>query len=227
MSSRTASSAARNGAAARSEFAGVASQNVRQDCVVVRLLAPIREFDHAALRPRRRAGGDKDFHRRLRTNHCADVAPVQNRAAGTRGKRPLRFDQRGPHPRHRGDHRGGLRHLTAAERRFVEVGKPQTPRRRDRRLLVVEVATLGDQRRGGRAIKKPSIQVRKPVMGREPPRDRAFARSGRTVDGDDHPQALPGTVCPRRALKIHARRCRAPASPATDHGRLAIPLRVG
>ena len=38
-------------------------------------------------------------------------------------------------------------------------------------------------------------------MGGKPPRDRAFARSGRTVDGDDHPQRFPGRIARDRLLE--------------------------
>ena len=38
------------------------------------------------------------------------------------------------------------------------------------------------------------FKMRKPVVGGKPPRDRAFARSGRTVDGDVPPKRFPGRI---------------------------------
>ena len=73
--------------------------------------------------------------------------------------------------------------------------------------------------------RKPRIQMRKPVMGGKPPRDRAFARSGRTVDGDDHPQRFPGRIARDRLLNPAARL--SSARHAATKGKMAAPLCVG
>src|SRR5271165_7467285 len=75
--------------------------------------------------------------------------------------------------------------------------------------------------------RKPRIQMRKPVMGGKPPRDRAFARSGRTVDGDDHPQRFPGRIARDRLLESRGAAVERPPTTRRTQGGLAVPLYVG
>ena len=189
MSRRIASSAASKGAAARSESRASRLQDIGEDRVVVGVLAPLRQLQGAPLCARLGARRDEDLHRRLGADDRADVAPVEHRPARTRGEAPLRVEQGRPHPRHGGDDRRRLTDRPAAQGPLVEVGETEPARRGNRRRLVVDIAILGDHRRGGRAIEETRVQVRQSVMGREPPGDRAFARSRGTVDGDDHPNA--------------------------------------
>ena len=76
--------------------------------------------------------------------------------------------------------------MAAAQGRLVEIGQAESARGGDRRRLVGDVAILGHEGRGGRAIEEPGVQVRQAVVGGQAPRDRALARCGRAVDGDDH-----------------------------------------
>ena len=104
----------------------------------------------------------KIFTSAPRTDDRADVPPVEHRAARTRGESALGLDQRRADAGHRRDHGGRLAHLAGAQGRLVEIGEAKPAGRGDRRGLVVEVAVLGDQRRGGRAVEQPGVEMRQP-----------------------------------------------------------------
>src|SRR5271154_679161 len=181
--------------------AGVAADDVGQNRLVVGLFAAPDQFERAALRPRRRAGGDEDLHVCFRTDDRADVPAVEDRAAWPGCERALRLDERRANAGHRRNDGRSLAHLACAQRRIVEIAEAQSPRSRNRRGFVVKVAVVSDEGGRDRAVKQPGIEMRQPVMRRNPARDRAFTRGRGAVDGDDHrePPASPGSL-PSAAL---------------------------
>ena len=75
------------------------------------------------------------------------------------------------------------------------VGQAKAARGRDSGLDVVQTLVGLQQACGGRAIEQAGVEMRQAVVRRQAPGDRALARSGRTVDGDDH-----GSAAPRRCI---------------------------
>ena len=156
-------------------IARVALQDVGQNGVVVRPFAAMREFESAPLGAGCGASGHEDLHVRVWGDDRADVAAVENGASRPGSEGALRLEQRLANARHGRDHRSRLAHLAAAQHGLVEIGETEPPCRRDRGAFVVEVAVRADQRRGGRAIKKPGIEMRQAVARGETPGDGALA----------------------------------------------------
>ena len=77
--------------------------------------------------------------------------------------------------RHRRDDRGRLAHFAAAQHDLVEIGEAEAPRRRDRGGFVVKVAVRADQRRRGRAVEEPRVEMRQAVARGEAAGDGALA----------------------------------------------------
>src|SRR5262249_14695176 len=89
------------------------------------------------------------------------------------------------------DDRGRLPDGMAFEHLFVKPAGVERLRGRHRPRDIVEWVAHIDQRLGDRPIDQPGIEMAKPVTGREPFAERAFARGRRSIDGDDHEYSAP------------------------------------
>ncbi len=62
-----------------------------------------------------------------------------------------------------------------------------------------------EQRMGNRAIEQARVEMAKAIMGGEPLAERALARRGRTIDGDDHDSTAPSPrIMPAKSGKLVA-----------------------
>ena len=132
------------------------------------------------------ACGHEYFWARLGTNHAADVAAVEDGAAGPAREAALAFDEGRTDLGDSGDNRRRFRHLAAAQQIFVEAGERQAPRGDNRGLLAGKIATLVHKYPRRCPVKQPGVEMRQTKMPREIARERALAGSGRSVDGDNH-----------------------------------------
>ncbi len=69
---------------------------------------------------------------------------------------------------------------------LVETRRIERLRRRDRRVDIVQAAAGIEQVLGHRAVDQAGVEMAQAVMGRQLLAERALARGGRPVDGDDH-----------------------------------------
>ena len=145
----------------------------------------------AAARPLLRGGGDEQLHPRVRTDDGADVAPVEHRTLRRFGEAPLPGQQSSADLRHRGDPRGRLAHRPLPQARVGQPLRRQVGGRPRRRPRVVEVAPRVEQGQRDRAVEQTGIEMRQAVMQGEPLGERALARGGRAVDGDDEGRVVP------------------------------------
>src|ERR1700737_1095276 len=101
----------------------VAPDDVGEHGGVFGRLALAFELQSPARRPRVNAGRDEYFWARLGTNHGADVAAVEDGAAGAAREAALEFDEGHADLGNSGDNRRRFRHLAAAQQIFVETGE--------------------------------------------------------------------------------------------------------
>ena len=130
-------------------------------------------------------GADEQLGIGRRRDDRADIAPVEDRAAGPRGKIALALDQRGPHRRVGRDDRGRGPRLFGSQRRIGQqrIGKAAS---RQRITGIGRIAAFLRHARAHRPVKQARIEIGQRIMGRERAGDGALARCGRAVDGNNH-----------------------------------------
>src|SRR5579885_2377722 len=131
------------------------------------------------------AGGDEQLHVGVGADHRADVAAVEHRALRLPGEASLEGEQGGSFLQNGGDHRGGAADRLVAQARIVEQRRVEAARRRRGGFGIGRIAAGGEhaQRRG--AVEPPGIEMGQAELCGEVSRQRALARGGRAVDGDD------------------------------------------
>ena len=176
----------------------VALDDFGEDGDIVGPFAPGLQFQGAPRCPRVRARGDEYFGASLRTNHGANIAAIEDGAAGAAGEGALEFDQGRSDFRDRGDDRGRFRHRAAAQASFIEIREGQASRGGDRCVRVGKIAVLLHQSPRRRPVKQASVEMRQAEMPREFARERPFPRGGRAIDGDDHWNRAPSCSIRKR-----------------------------
>ncbi|MNV55256.1 hypothetical protein D3C71_1474860 [compost metagenome] len=182
---------------------GVATADVLQHVGEGDVLASRRQLLPAPLGADLRRGGDIELGCGVGRDDRADVAPVQNGAAGLAGEVLLQLQQGGAHARMAGDPAGRLARVPLGQTRIVrQAAEIQRKGRRFGRLGVAQVLPRIQHRQTDGAIQQARIQMRQAVMGRQTRGDGALARGGGAVDGDDERlgQEFVFLVTSRRAI---------------------------
>ena len=143
------------------------------------------QFGIAALRADLRAGGDEQLGVGVGRDDGADVAAVENGAAGLGGEAALALEQSVADQRVSRDARGDAADRLALQLGVVEVdlrqvagASPRRTRSRGRRPF--------EQVEGDRSVEQSGVHVGQAEMRASARGDRALAARRRPVDGDDH-----------------------------------------
>src|SRR5580704_9234697 len=169
----------------------VAAQEVGQNLFLVRLFAPCPQLQHAAGGAHFGAGDDEQLYVGAGGYDGADIAAVEHGAGGFHGKLALVAHQCLAHLGDRRDHRRRLGDDLQFQGIIVEFLRIERHRRFDGARSVVERIAGIEHRLAHGAIEQPGVEMMQPVDLGEVPRDRALARGGRSVDGDDHDKSAP------------------------------------
>src|SRR5580704_17443053 len=169
----------------------VATQEVVQYLLLVRLFAPRPQLQHAPLGAHLGAGNDEQLHVGAGGDHGADIAAIEHGAGGFHGKLALIAHQCLAHFRDRRDHRRRLGDGLQFQGIVVEFLRIERHRRFDGARGVVERIAGIEHRFADGAVEQPGIEMMEPINLCEVSRDRALAGSRRSVDGDDHDKSAP------------------------------------
>src|SRR5580704_15443161 len=169
----------------------VAAQEVGQYLFLVRLFAPRPQLDDAAGGAHFGAGDDKQLYVGAGGDDGSDIAAVEHGAGRFHGKLALVAHQRLAHLGDRCDHRRRLGDGLQFQGIVVEFLRIERHRRLDGARGIVERIAGIEHRFAHRAVKQSGIEMMQPVDLGQVARDRAFARGGRSIDGDDHDKSAP------------------------------------
>ena len=180
----------------------VTAANVLQHVSEGDVLPPCGQLLPAALGADLGRGGDIELGDGVRGDDRADIATVQNGAAGLTGEVLLQLQKRGAHARIAGDPAGRLARMTLGQARIVrQAGEVQRQGRRLGCSRVAQIPPRVQHRQTHRAIQQAGVQMRQAIVRRQTGGDSALARGGGAVDGDDERlgQDLVFRVTSRRA----------------------------
>ena len=178
----------------------VAAEDVGEDFRFVGALATSLQLESAAAGAHLGRRGDENLHVGVGADHGADVAAVEHGAGRRRGELLLEFEQGRAHVRDRRDDRRRLADLVALERDLVEACGIDRLRRGNGARLVVGVVAGIEQRLRHRAVQQPGVEMAQAVVRGELLAERAFSRSRRSVDRDDHRRSG-NPECPNAAAR--------------------------
>ncbi len=167
--------------------AGVALLDLVKQRIAIHRIAALFQLAGPTFHARLAVGLNEQFHIRIGTDLGADIAPIQNRAAGLKREIALKIEQGGAHfgdHRHfRGKHPG----LCAGEGLEIgQLGCVEPPSRRDCRRLHIRTVYFTGNSQPNRPVKQTGIEMGQAIMAGEPSGQSAFARRGWSIDGDDH-----------------------------------------
>ncbi len=168
VSSRIASDGlACSGATVAAGIALVTRPNIGEHIFVMGRHAALEQLAHPALRADLGRGGDEQFHVGIGRNHRADVAAVEDRAAGLRGK--FAAAARAARPDRRIGRNRSTRSATPARCAAPVVGRVEARARRTARNAsnsLAGIAAPAPQIERDRAVKQAGIHVRQAEMRR-------------------------------------------------------------
>ena len=181
----------------------VATADVLQHVGEGDVLAPRRQLLPAPFGAHLGRGGDIELGCGVRRDDRADVAPIQNGAAGLGGEVLLQLQKRGAHAGMAGDPAGRLARVTLGQAWIVRQAR-QIQRTSGGRsdLGVIQILACIQHGQTNGAIQQARVQMRQAVMGRQTRSNGALAGCGGAVDGDDEGlgQEFVFLVTSRRAI---------------------------
>src|SRR6185437_10315920 len=172
----------------------VAPQKVSQDLLPVGLHAAGLQFGDTTCGTHLRGGGDVELYVGRRRDNGPHIAAVQHGARLPCRESALIVQKRRAHLRYGRHDRRGRGHGLCLQCIFVEFFRIERGSRgRGVDRIVGRMAGI-EHRLGDGPIEQSRIQVMQAVMRGDPARQRAFARGGRAVDGDDQDTSAPSEV---------------------------------
>src|SRR6185312_5359247 len=169
----------------------VAPQKVDQDLLPVGLHAAGLQFGDTTRGTHLRGGGDVELHVGRGGDNGPDVAAVQHRARLPCRESALIVQECRAHLRYGRHDRRGRGHGLCLQCIFVEFFRIERGSRgRGVDRIVGRMAGI-EHRLGDGPVEQSRIQVMQAVMRGHPARQRALARRGRAVDGDDQDTSAP------------------------------------
>ena len=158
--------------------------------VAINHLATRFQLPRPPFHPRLAVGLDEQFYVGVRADDRADVTPVQDGTVGLGGKSPLVVEQRLSHRSDDSDLRGQVTDLGREQKLRLDVGLVEVFRRSNGADFELVLALIGLHGAADGAIEQAGIEVRQRVVPGEARGQRALARSGGSIHGNDHLKVL-------------------------------------
>ena len=164
----------------------IALADIFQHSGEINFLTTAFQFKRAPIGTGFGAGCDENFHRCIGANDSADVASIKHGTCFAIGKAALHLKQRFAHSGDRTNNRSSFTHFAPAQAVFVKIGERKTACGLHGMGFIIKPLTRIHQSACSGAIEQARIKMRQGIMGRQAPRDCAFARGCRSINCNNH-----------------------------------------
>lgn len=139
----------------------------------------------AARGPRLQTGGDEQLGRCIRTNHCADISAIKDRAGRLTSKITLGLQQSSAHRWVHGHFGCRLANRVLGQKLRIKRCQIKALGDRGAGLCIIQVATDFQHLCANSPVKQPGIKMSEPKMAGQTLGKRPLARGRRTIDRED------------------------------------------